>query len=459
MSFTTNAFGLFYKRVPTGSTSTYDGSLPEFWFTASSASPRVSGAFLNFPDDEVFVTWITTRNSASNQFRQALPWGSPANDFLWNVTTPSWSYADSSSTQQNIELITATVVDRFWRVNLNSTQSFLSRSRREYGSLTTTVGVATYPVTSSWRIYDHKFISGSTTASFRYIHTVNATKVYPTFIGSEYRFTSSDRSLTVAYPMNFPSITGNSTGSIDGQYFDRSNGAGITRLAISQSLTTGSTSGSTDTATALRQCTQALKARRLFFPVPYSGSGTTNGTDYWFRQKTGQRIDSIFTENGGIYNIKFTLKRDTDLDCYPDNGTFMTAFIHNVMPQIPSSSARIPGANGWYPPDNNIVSIGNSYGITPVMNFFDPASGYNYEYFDFNLIQYGYPAQLCLEASGSLANDNYFGIIVNDIQICKIGVTTDPAFIKPQTIATTVAGAASKAGSQTGGVNPGEAFT
>ena len=137
----------------------------------------------------------------------------------------------------------------------------------------------------------------------------------------------------------------------------------------------------------------------------------------------------------------------------------MTAFIHNVMPQIPSSSARIPGANGWYPPDNNIVTIGNSYGITPVMNFFDPASGYNYEYFDFNLIQYGYPAQLCLEASGSLANDNYFGIIVNDIQICKIGVTTDPAFIKPQTIATTVAGAASIAGSQTGGVNPGEAFT
>jgi hypothetical protein len=56
-----------------------------------------------------------------------------------------------------------------------------------------------------------------------------------------------------------------------------------------------------------------------------------------------------------------------------------------------------------------------------------------------------------------LASDDYFGIIVNDIQICKIGVTTDPAFIKPQSIATTVAGAASKAGAQTSGGDQGEA--
>lgn len=455
MSFTTNAFGLFYKRVPTGSTTIYDGSLPEFWYTASSASPKVSGAFLNFPDDTISNVWITTRNSASNQFYQALPWGSPANDFLWNVTTPSWSFTDSSSVQTNLGN-PATVVDRFFRINLNSTQSFLSRSRREYGSLTTTVGVAVYPVTSSWKIYDHKFISGSTTASFRYIHTVDAVKVYPTFIGSQYTFTATDQTLTVAYPMNYPSITGNSTGSIDGQYFDRSNGAGITRADISASFAKYNANSGSNTATALRLSTQALKERRLFFPVPYSGSGTTNGTDYWFKAKTGQRIDSIFTENGGIYNIKFTLKRDTDLDCYPDSSTFMTAFIHNVVPQIPSSSARTPGASGWYPPDNNIVTIGNSYGITPVMSFYDPASGYNYEYFDFNLIQYGYPAQLCLEASGSSANGTYFGVIVNDIQICKIGVTTDPAFIKPQTIATIVAGATSKAGAQTGGGNQGE---
>ena len=116
----------------------------------------------------------------------------------------------------------------------------------------------------------------------------------------------------------------------------------------------------------------------------------------------------------------------------------MTAFIHNVIPQIPSSSNCVAGASGWYPPSNNIVTIGNQYNGTSALSFYDIQTGYYIEKFNFNLIQYGYPAQLCLEVSGSLTDNTYFGIIVDDFKMCKIGVTTDPRFIKPTSIATTV---------------------
>jgi len=141
---------------------------------------------------------------------------------------------------------------------------------------------------------------------------------------------------------------------------------------------------------------------------------------------------------GGIYNVQLTLKKDTTADYYPDSNTFMTAFIHNVVPTIPSASGRIPGTDGWYPPDNNIAIITNGYGSSPVMTFYDVQTGYLVERFNFNVIQYGYPAQFCLEASGSLTDSTFFGIIVDDLQICKVGVTTDSRFIKPTTISTVI---------------------
>lgn len=442
MAFTTNAFGLFYKRLgPTGSNINvldilggyHVGYLPEFWYTASITG--VSGAFLNFPKDTDFDTYLTTRNTASNATYMALPWGSAGGDFLWNVTTPSWSFNDVTTSQTRTWIGAGTetknITDRIWQLNLNSTQSFFSRSL----SYTGTRGVANYPVTSSWRIYDAKFF---TTSSFRYVHNIPSGTAYPTFVGSSWTGSSADKSLEVAYPINFPDLSGPSTGSIDKQYFDKSNGAGITRAAVSESLVTASVSASDDTGTGLNSLTRALKSRRLFFPIPISGSGTTAGTDYWFTQATNQNAANIFNENGGIYNIQFTLKRYVAGDLYPDQGSFMTVFIHDVQSAIPSSSNRIPGASGWYPPENNIVTIGNGYGAAPVMSFIDPSSGYLTERFDFNVIQYGYPAQLCFEASGSLSSNAYFGIIIDDIQFCKIGVTTDPAFIKPQTVGSVV---------------------
>ena len=235
--------------------------------------------------------------------------------------------------------------------------------------------------------------------------------------------------------MSFPNITnGNSTSSIDGQYFDLSGGAAISRASISSSLVTGSSYYADNTDAGLKSSTEALKARRLYFPVPVSQSGQSTGTDYWFKSFTGYKANDIFTDNGGIYNVQFTLKKQVALDCYPDNNTFMSVFIHNVVPQIPSSSARVPGASGWYPPENNIVKVGNGYATAPTISFYDLQTGYAIEKFNINVIQYGFPAQLCIEVSGSLADNAYFGIIVDDLQMCKIGVTTDPRFIKPYSL-------------------------
>ena len=240
------------------------------------------------------------------------------------------------------------------------------------------------------------------------------------------------------YSITWPAINSNSTSSVDNQYFDQGGGVGISKTEVSQSLLTGSAYITDNSATGLRYKTEALKARRLYFPVPYSGSGTTRGTDYWFKKSTGKRVDSIFYDNGGIYNVQFSLKRHIPSGHNPDTGSFMTAFIHDVIPQIPSSPNCLGGASGWYPPANNIVTIGNQYNGTSALSFYDIQTGFYVEKFNFNLIQYGYPAQLCLEVSGSLTDNTYFGIIVDEFKMCKIGVTTDPRFIKPTSIATTV---------------------
>jgi len=439
MAFSTKAFNLFYKRLgPTGSYTTnpyiYSGSIVETWYGLTSAN--VSASFLNFPKDTISTTYLTTRNSGSNVAQRALPWGSHACDMLWNVTVPSWSYVDVISDQFEYHTsVENSITDRTWTVNMQTVKSFY----RQALAGGTSYGVASYSVTSSWTMVDSKLLTGSYgsgSASFHYVHAVNASTIYPVFIGSRYDALETDESGQVAYDITHPLIANNSTSSFDGQYFDVGGGAGITRTNISRSLVVQQVSGSSALVAAITACTRALKNRRLFFPTPYSGSGTTLGTDYWFKQNTGHNISNVFNENGGIYNIQLTLKRSLAVnDYYPHDNSYLSVFIHNVSANIPSPTARVVGADGWYPPDNNIVKIGNSYGGSPTMTFIDAQSGYLTEKFNFNVIQYGFPAQLCIEASGSLTDGKYFGIIVDDIQICKVGVTTDPRFIKPTTIA------------------------
>jgi hypothetical protein len=66
--------------------------------------------------------------------------------------------------------------------------------------------------------------------------------------------------------------------------------------------------------------------------------------------------------------------------------------------------------------------------------WYDSATGYYYEEYDVNLIQYGSPAQLVFEPYPDPVNNVYSGGVISDVQFCKIGATTDPAFIKPQSI-------------------------
>ena len=448
----TKAFDLFYKRLgPTGSveaspSTSYAGYLGQYWYTSSASSSaaatqgmRVSGAFLNFPND-ITSSWqyVTTRNSASNASYVAMPWGSHAGDFLWNVKTPSWSYSDVNGSYSYYSW-----VDRVWTVSFTS-KSFY---RQNGSGSASTFGTSSYSVTSSWIIVDSKIADPY--AQLFYIHTWGGSSAYPTFVGSNgqqlaWQLASQDttphydKSTQVGYPVTYPDTTSSlgllSKSPVDNQYFDIAGGAGISRLSISASLTTASIYETTDTPIGLTKLTEALKARRLFFPVPLSGSGTTGGTDYWFKTFTGYKGSEVFNENGGIYNVQFTLKSyfsSSAGDYRPDTGSFMTVFIHDVQSSIPSSSLRVPGAAGWYPPASNIVTVGNKYNGTPEFSFFDLQTGYLVEKFNVNVIQYGYPAQLCIEASGSLADESYFGIVVDELEICKIGVTTDPRFIKP----------------------------
>ena len=466
MGFQTRVFDLFYKRLgPTGSLNgtrsgsspgngiyVWQGYLPEFWFTSSVSSSvasklglKVSQSFLNFPTDLTSSkaltatggrsgSYVTTRDSSSNANYVALPWGSHAGDFLWNIQVPSWSFRDLS--------VVATVDGGSTYNQYNWRQwdlSYTSRSfHKDYQPNGSSFGVTSYPVTSSWIVIDPRFAN---TASFQYIRsyqipfTSPATSSYPVSVGSTFDQSARDSASYFGYDVSFPNITnGNSTSSIDGQYFDLSGGAAISRASISSSLVTGSSYYADNTDAGLKSSTEALKARRLYFPVPVSQSGQSTGTDYWFKSFTGYKANDIFTDNGGIYNVQFTLKKQVALDCYPDNNTFMSVFIHNVVPQIPSSSARVPGASGWYPPENNIVKVGNGYATAPTISFYDLQTGYAIEKFNINVIQYGFPAQLCIEVSGSLADNAYFGIIVDDLQMCKIGVTTDPRFIKPYSL-------------------------
>ncbi len=135
--------------------------------------------------------------------------------------------------------------------------------------------------------------------------------------------------------------------------------------------------------------------------------------------------NDFFDESGGIYNVTFTIKKDASLGIDPDDGTFMSVFIANVRDNVGS----------YYPPENNIIKIGSNI---PSLNI--PILSFNtINTFSVNLIQYGYPAQLCFEPSGSRVDETYFGIIIDDISICKIGKTTDPRFIAPLTVGGVIA--------------------
>lgn len=254
---------------------------------------------------------------------------------------------------------------------------------------------------NKWEVDGTDATQGLITSSWRYVD--NFTAVYNYTGGSlgSHIFSRAAAKNSVALPSFEP--------------FPESPGVGITRDAASQSY------ADFDNATTNEERTAALKKRRLYWPVG------------------GPQATTTFTQNGGIYNVKFRLKAFSSLigvdgDYIPDIGSYMRVYIHNVSSSFSVSSS---GASGWYPPDQSIVKIGSGYSVggvtTPVISFFDAGTGYYYDEYNINLVQYGSPGQLVFEPAG--VDDNYFGVIVDNIQVCKIGVTTDPNFIKPALVA------------------------
>ena len=204
------------------------------------------------------------------------------------------------------------------------------------------------------------------------------------------------------------------TSSIDLQFPVNSGAAGITRFDVSQSYVTTSNPGTFSVA----QQDAAYKQRRFYFPF------------------NGPLTGSVFTENGGIYNVRFRLKKyesgsNTSNWFSPSTGSYLMLYIFDVS----SSYNGVPtqGQPGYYPPSQNIVKIANQittngYNIPPIQ-FYDSVTGYLYDEYEVNLIQYGAPGQLVFEPSGDLGS--YFGCAVDSVEFCKIGVTTDPYYIKP----------------------------
>lgn len=236
------------------------------------------------------------------------------------------------------------------------------------------------------------------------------------------RFTAAYTPGTSLFPLGTPPATyeknvyfyaysSASTNTLDNRIFYQDGGLGISQLNVSNSFYSFSI------ATTDNQRTEALKKRRLYWPATASAYATAN----------------YFTQNGGIYNVKFKLKRRTTGDYTPDPGSYMNVFLYDVRSNFTTSSSGIPG---WYPPPQNIVKIGNQYSVggvtTPAISFIDSATGYLYDEYNINLIQYGTPAQLVFEPAG--VDDNWFGIVIDDVEFCKIGVTTDPYYIRPQIV-------------------------
>jgi hypothetical protein len=261
-------------------------------------------------------------------------------------------------------------------------------------------------VTASWKFFDefsenYNQVSGS--AMF---------VVFPAYSSSYAQHTASFNRILIS--ASYKPQPGNAygTSSFDLQYPINSGAAGITRFDVSQSYVTTSRAGSTVTEKAA-----AYKQRRFYFP------------------QSGPLTGSVFTENGGIYNVKFRLKRyqsGSNLSNWysPDTGSYLMVYIFDV---ATSFSSSINGTPGYYPPQQNIAKIGNQittngYNIPPIQ-FYDSVTGYLYDEYELNLIQYGTPGQLVFEPSGE--NGSYFGCAIDNVEFCKIGTTTDPYYIKP----------------------------
>ena len=243
----------------------------------------------------------------------------------------------------------------------------------------------------------------------------------------------------VSYTIDYPNKT--ETSSIDSRYFTYGPACCIDKQRVNNNWSDFADDGfnSPNVATS----TPRLMRNRLFWPM--------------VANITAPRKDKIlpgyFQENGGIYQVTFKVKAykegtnpTTEFYYCPDSGSKLNVFIHNVYNLVTQTTNPYSGLDGNYPPPQNITTIT----FDTNTQWVDSLTGYKYAQFSTTLVQYGSFAQLVFEASGSGFNDAYvfnrdnlglwtnvgdpliersvkaFGGCIDDIQICKIGRTTDP---------------------------------
>ena len=465
----THAFDFFYKWTPTSSFGIGNEDWPHETVTNGGTGLRAPGGYYNNGEgvDLLNSSSVVTRETASLQSSgsaAALPWGSAAADYLWNCLVPTQSgFANTTEItfggfRQNKSTYTFTY----------NSASFLYD--KGHSGIPAGNGRSTYPITSSWKAIEPYMTASDMTyftGRFGSIGTSYPADYFPATINSPgvvgntqegdggyavpsarveslpgYQEPSAVNTLEPFPPGTNPDMItyGNeSTGSDDGRFFDLAGGIGISREAVSASLADFNQWGGSSTLLYRESASVALKQRRLFFPTIATGSGAPGTTwlGYIASQFAPLNLGSneIFNENGAIFNVKFNLKRNVSIDMYPDvgAGSELLVYIFDVKPTIASPANRILPATsaGFYPPDNNIVRIKNT---SPEMSFINPATGFLMETFNINVVEYGVNAQLVFEASGSLDDGKYFGCIIDDVQFCQVGVSTDPALLKPETV-------------------------
>jgi len=266
----------------------------------------------------------------------------------------------------------------------------------------------TWKITSSWEIFDE--------------HIVNA---------------------AATYSVNYPLLR--STSSVDDRYFVYGPSCCINKGDTNTQWSTFTESGAfvPSGPTNNKAATEALRKNRLLWPHIKPIASQSSNTFF----------KNYFTENGGVYRITFKVKQyNKAINTWynADSGSKLNVFIHNVNGVITPTSNPYGGLDGAYPPTQNITT----FTFDSNTQWTDTFTGYKYTQLSTTLVQYGFPAQLVFEASGSgfsneysLANDGTwdytgtgrrrdpiaFGGCIDDIQICKIGVSTDPYYIKPTT--------------------------
>ena len=469
----THAFDFYYKWVPTSSFGIGSSGWPFETVSNSGASAvRAPEGYYNNGDAIAVInrSSATTRETASLQASgsaAALPWGSAAADYLWNCLVPTQSGFATTSVITFPNRHNKTT----YTFTYNSASFLYNKGNLGSGD---EQGKLTYPITSSWKAVEPYMTAsrqmtyftsrvgsiGSSYPADYFPATINANGVVvsPTPGDGGYALPSARNKTLPAFqevsavnsfepspPGTNPDMItygDKSTGSFDSRFFDLAGGIGISRHDVSASLAGYDSQSNSQTSAVRKNLSNELKRRRLFFPTVSTGSGAPDL--FWLGYESsnfgpgGIASDTIFNENGGIYNVKFNIKRNLEIDMYPDEGggSELLVYIFDVKPNVGLISTRVAGTAGFYPPDNNIIRIQNN---SPAMSFINPATGFLLETFNINVVQYGSVAQLVFEASGSLSNDKYFGCIIDDVEFCKVGVSTDPALLKPETIGDTIA--------------------